>query len=370
MSMALDSGGFLKSPTTHEDMGQTVAEQVTNKQIIFREFAEGLPKESDMVLTSRLMKLKVPEGCTAVLVRNLYLSCDPFMRLRMSPDTECCFPPFELGSPLAGFGVVQVVDSTHPDLEEGDLLWGITTWEEFSLLSGPFTHAFSLFKIEDIDLPLSYYTGILGMPGLSAYVGFYEICSPKKGEYVFVSGASGAVGHLVGQFAKLMGCYVVGSVGSTEKLGFDDAFNYKEEPDLDAALKRHFPEGIDIYFDNVGGPMLDAVLRNMRLCGRIAMSGMISQYNLEKHEGVHSLFCVVTRRIRMEGFMIADHFHKYPEFYEEMREYLRQGKIVYLEDMAEGIERAPAALIGLLNGQNVGKQVVAVAPDVINVKHT
>ncbi|KAG9450748.1 hypothetical protein H6P81_010713 [Aristolochia fimbriata] len=359
-------------------MGQGVAagEEVSNKQIIFREFAEGIPKESDMAVKSAQLKLKVPEGRPmAVLVRNLYLSCDPFMRLRMGPQMECCFPPFERGLPLVGFGVVQIVDSTHLDFEEGELLWGLTTWEEFSLLAEPFTDAYSLFKIKDLDLPLSYHIGLLGMPGLSAYIGFYEICSPKKGEYVFVSAAAGAIGHLVGQFAKLMGCYVVGSAGSKEKvdllknkLGFDDAFNHNDEVDFDAALKRRFPEGIDIYFDNVGGDMLDAVLLNMRLHGRIAMSGMVSQYNLEQHQGLRNLFCAVTRRVRMEGFMIADYFDRYPEFYEEMRRYLKEGKIVYVEDVVHGIEGAPAALIGLLTGQNVGKRVVAVAPDLIDVK--
>ncbi|XP_058101932.1 2-alkenal reductase (NADP(+)-dependent)-like isoform X4 [Magnolia sinica] len=240
----------------------------------------------------------------------------------------------------------------------------MTGWEEFTLISEPET----LFKIKYTDIPLSYYTGILGMAGLTAYAGFYEVCTPKKGEYVFVSAASGAVGQLVGQFAKLMGCYVVGSAGSSDKVellkskfGFNDAFNYKEEPDLNKALTRHFPEGIDIYFENVGGYMLDAVLLNMRLHGRIAACGMISQYNLEKPEGVHNLFCLITKRIRMEGFLVFDYYHLYPQFLDVTRQYIKEGKIVYVEDSVDGLESAPAALIGLFTGKNVGKQVVVIS---------
>ncbi|KAF5176024.1 2-alkenal reductase (NADP(+)-dependent) [Thalictrum thalictroides] len=268
--------------------------------------------------------------------------------------------------PISGYGVSKVLRSRHPDFKEGDLVWGITGWEEYSVIKDP--HA--LIKIQYTDVPLSYYTGVLGMPGLTAYAGFYEICSPKKGEHVFVSAASGAVGQLVGQFAKLAGCYVVGSAGSSEKvnllknkLGFDEAFNYKEEHDLDAALKRYFPAGIDIYFENVGGKMLDAVLLNMNIHGRISVCGMISQYNLEnlEVEGVKNLFCLVTKRIRMEGFVVmSDYNELYPKFQELAREYLKQGKIVYVEDVVEGIENGGAALVGLFSGRNVGKQVVAV----------
>ncbi|KAM3258966.1 hypothetical protein ACQJBY_050623 [Aegilops geniculata] len=206
------------------------------------------------------------------------------------------------------------------------------------------------------------------MPGLSAYVGFFDVGKPKKGDYVFVSAASGAVGQLVGQLAKITGCYVVGSAGSDDKVnllktkfGFDDAFNYKKEQDLNATLKRFFPEGIDIYFENVGGAMLDAVLLNMRLHGRVVMCGMISQYNLNKPEGVCNLFCVVSKRIRMEGFMVSEHYGTYNKFEQEMAGYLKEGKITYVEDVAEGIESFPAALIGLFYGRNIGKQLVSVS---------
>ncbi|XP_058107282.1 2-alkenal reductase (NADP(+)-dependent)-like isoform X1 [Magnolia sinica] len=370
-----------------------MAEEVSNKQVLFRDFVTGFPKESDMVLSTGTIRLKVQEGSKAILVKNLYLSCDPYMRIRMAmTDFAIDFPPFIPGSPITGFGVAKVLNSGHLDFKEDDLIWGITGWEEFSLISEPET----LFKVKYTDVPLSYYTGILaqdrrerarkeytyrsrgvynlplhlltGMPGLTAYVGFYEVCTPKKGEYVFVSAASGAVGQLVGQFAKLMGCYVVGSAGSIEKVdllkskfGFDNAFNYKEEPDLNVALKRYFPKGIDIYFENVGGSMLDAVLANMRLHGRIAVCGMISQYNLEKPEGVHNLFHLITKRIQMKGFEVFDYYSSYPKFLEVTRQYIKEGKIVYVEDIVEGLESAPAALIGLFTGCNVGKQVVVVS---------
>ncbi|GLT35779.1 hypothetical protein SLA2020_102040 [Shorea laevis] len=242
----------------------------------------------------------------------------------------------------------------------------MTAWEEYSLITIPER----LFKITQTDVPLSYYTGILGMPGLTAYAGFYEICSPKKGEKVFISAASGAVGQLVGQFAKLFGCYVVGSAGSKQKVdllkrkfGFDDAFNYKEEPDFSKALTRCFPEGIDIYFENVGGKMLDAVLQNMKVRGRIAVCGMISQYNLEQQEGVHNLGNIIFKRVRLEGFLVLDYFHLYPKYLEMVLPMIKEGKIVYVEDVAEGLEKGPAALVGLFSGQNIGKQVVAVASE-------
>ncbi|KAK3444368.1 hypothetical protein EUGRSUZ_A00392 [Eucalyptus grandis] len=293
-----------------------------NKQVIFRDFvAKGaFPKESDMEVTESTIELTsaLAEGSRGVLVKNLYLSCDPYMR-----------------------GLARVLESGHPNFKKGDLVWGPTGWEEYSLLPAPET----CFKIEHTDVPLSYYTGLLGMPGLTAYAGFIELCSPKKGETVFISAASGAVGQLVGQLAKLFGCYVVGSAGSKEKvdllknkLGFDEAFNYKEESNLDAALKRYFPEGIDIYFENVGEKTLDAVLLNMKLHGRITVCGMISQYNLEQPESVHNLMQLIKKRVRME-----------------------EGRIVYIEDTVEGLESGPAAMVDLFSGHNVGKQVVLVA---------
>ncbi|CAN4119102.1 unnamed protein product [Withania somnifera] len=317
-----------------------------------------------MEIRNSTIKLDVLQGSNAVLLKNLYLSCDPYMRNRMSKHEGSYVPSFTPGSPIVGYGVAKVLESGDPNFQKGDLVWGMTGWEEYSII----TATQSLFKIHDKDVPLSYYTGILGMPGMTAYTGFYELCSPKKGETVFVSAASGAVGQLVGQFAKMLGCYVVGSAGTKEKVnllkskfGFDEAFNYKEEQDFDTSLKRYFPDGIDIYFENVGGKMLDAVLLNMKVHSRIAVCGMISQYNLEQTEGVHNLFCLITKRIRMEGFIVTDFYHLYPKYLEMIIPQIKAGNIVYVEDVAEGLESAPSALVGLFSGRNVGKQVVMVS---------
>eukprot|EP00256_Glycine_max_P010193 XP_003521023.1 2-alkenal reductase (NADP(+)-dependent) isoform X2 [Glycine max] len=341
--------------------------QVKNNQVVLRNYVTDFPKESDMNIVESVITLKLPQGSNDVLLKNLYLSCDPYMRALMSnmEDLEG-FQTYTPGSPLTGYGVSKVLESEHQDYKKGDLVWGITKWEEFSFIPSSLIH----FKIEHTDVPLSYYTGILGMPGMTAYAGFFELGSPKKGENVFVSAASGAVGQLVGQFAKLAGCYVVGSAGSKEKvdllknkLGFDEAFNYKEESDLNTTLKSYFPEGIDIYFENVGGKTLDAVLTNMRVHGRIPVCGMISQYNLTQPEGVTNLANLILKQVCMEGFMVTAFYHLYPKFLEFILPHIREGKVVYVEDIAEGLENGPAALVGLYSGRNFGKQVVVVAHD-------
>ncbi|CAI9108358.1 OLC1v1007931C1 [Oldenlandia corymbosa var. corymbosa] len=340
---------------------------VKNKQVLLKNYAKGLAKESDLeISTESTIKLEVPEGSNGVLLKNLYLSCDPYLATIMKGTLHNpLFPVYSVGSPIKGFGVSKVLDSKHPNFNNGDLVWGETGWEEYSHIEKPD----SFFKIEHKDIPLSYYTGLLGMTGLTAYVGFFEIGKPKKGEKVFVSAASGAVGQVVGQFAKLSGCYVVGSAGSEEKvdllknkLGFDDAFNYKEEHDLvAAALKRYFPEGIDIYFDNVGGKTLDAVLPNMNMHGRISVCGMISQYNAEKPDPLHNSACILFKRLRVEGFQVYECFHLYPKLLEFAVPYIQENKITCVEDIVEGLENGPAALVGLYSGRNVGKQVIKVS---------
>ncbi|KAF8013546.1 hypothetical protein BT93_I1403 [Corymbia citriodora subsp. variegata] len=339
-------------------------EVMSNNQVIYREQVRGSLKETNLEVRTSSERLKADAGLGTIFVKNLYLACDPYNLTIIKYLTH-------LGSPVTGYGVARVLESGHPNFKKGDLVWGITGWEEYSLITAPET----CFKIEHTDVPLSYYTGLLGMPGMTAYAGFFEVCSPKKGETVFISAAAGAVGLLVGQFAKLFGCYVVGSAGSKEKVnllknkfGFDDAFNYKEEPDLDAALKRCFPEGIDIYFENVGGKMLDAVLLNMKLHGRITVCGMISQYNLKQPEGIHNLMNLILKRVRMEGFVVSDYCHLYPKFLETVLPQIKEGKIVYTEDMAEGLENGPAALVGVFSGHNVGKQVVMVSRECVSLK--
>nr|CAB3479083.1 unnamed protein product [Digitaria exilis] len=341
-----------------------------NRKVVLRGYIDRAPREDDMELVDGGdVALRVPGdagGGHAVLVRNLYLSCDPYMRGRMRDFQGSYIPPFKPGSPIEGFGVGRVVDSTHPGFSAGDIVSGMTGWEDYSLITKPE----QLTKIQPSDIPLSYHLGLLGMPGFTAYVGFYEICSPKSGEFVFVSAASGAVGQIVGQLAKLHGCYVVGSAGTNqkvellkEKFGFDAAFNYKEEPDLTAALKRYFPEGIDIYFENVGGPMLDAVLLNMRVHGRIAVCGMVSQHGVTAPSGIHNLYTLISKRVEMKGFIQSDYAHLFPQFVDDITKHYRDGKIVYVEDMSVGLESGPAAFAGLFSGKNVGKQVVCVSQD-------
>ncbi|KAF8730814.1 hypothetical protein HU200_016677 [Digitaria exilis] len=337
-----------------------------NKKVVLRRHVTGFPSEEDMEVVAETVALRVPAGLKAVLVKNLYLSCDPWMCGRMSKHEDEASrpaPDFILGETLVNYGVGKVIDSTHPDFKPGELVWGMSGWEEYTLI----THS-HLFKINHTELPLSYYTGVLGMTGLTAYAGFLEVARPKKGDFVFVSAASGAVGQVVGQLAKIAGCHVVGSAGTDEKVnllktkfGYDDAFNYKSESDIAAALKRRFPEGIDIYFDNVGGATLDATLLQMRRAGRVVVCGMISQYTLEKPDGLRNLFCIIPKAVRVEGFNVSGYFDVYERFEEEMVGYIKEGKVAVVEDVAEGIERAPAALVGLFSGRNVGKQLVALA---------
>ncbi|CAN1809673.1 2-alkenal reductase (NADP(+)-dependent) [Linum perenne] len=317
--------------TTNGD--DQVAATVSNKQVILNDYVSGFPKKSDMSIAVGTIQLKLPDsGAGAVLLKNLYLSCDPYMRPRMSKGSGSYVASFHPGSPLNGLGVAKVMETRgDSEFQRGDLVWGMTSWEEYTVTTQPG----QLFKIHHTDVPLSYYTGILGMPGMTAYVGLYELCSPKKGDYVFISAASGAVGQLVGQFAKVAGCYVVGSAGTNQKVdllknkfGFDEAFNYKEEQDFDVALKR-----------------------------------MISQYNLEKHEGVHNLTNLISKRIKMVGFIVNDHYHLYNKYLEMVLPNIREGKIVYVEDIAQGLESGPDALVGLFYGRNLGKQVIKVSDE-------
>ncbi|MED6218231.1 hypothetical protein PIB30_025005 [Stylosanthes scabra] len=341
--------------------------QVRNKQVVATRHITGSPIKSDMDLRTSTITLQLPpEASNAVLVKNLYLSCDPFMRGTKGKDVKRLIRSFNPDSPIIGYGVCKVVDSKHPGFKKGDLVWGVTKWEEYSVI----TLTDSLFKIEHTDVPLSYYTGLLGMPGMTAYAGLYEVGAPKKGDYVFVSSAFGAVGQVVGQLAKLMGCYVVGSAGSREKVeilknkfGFDGAFNYKEELDLNATLKRFFPEGIDIYFDNVGGDTLEAALLNMRRRGRIVVAGMISQYDLDEPQGIKNLMHIIFKQIKIEAFIVYDYYNKYPKFLETVVPYVKEGKITYVEDIAEGIENGPAALEAMFTSRSAGKQVILVAHD-------
>ncbi|XVF30217.1 hypothetical protein REPUB_Repub16aG0038600 [Reevesia pubescens] len=343
---------------------------VRNKQVVLNKYVKGWPQEGDFRVNWSEIDCSIPNGTAGVVVvKNLYLACDPYMRHRMS-DNHVSHPgtilqnSFSPASVLVGYGVARVIQSSHPDFKEGDHVWGLTGWEEYTMIPNPE----KLNKIPFTDLPLSYYLGVLGMPGIAAYVGFFQLCCPKQGETVYVSTAAGGVGQLVGQFAKMMGCYVVGSASTKEKVdlskdkfGFNDAFNYKEEHDLGAALRRYFPEGIDIYFDNVGGQMLDEVLLHMRPHGRIAACGMISQYNLEEPEGIRNLFSLIPKSVEIKGFVETEFKHIYPQYLELAIKYVKEESLEYVEDVAEGLENAASAFVGIFHGRNVGKQIIHVA---------
>ncbi|KAL6273785.1 hypothetical protein ACE6H2_024477 [Prunus campanulata] len=314
---------------------------IPNRQIVLNHYVTGYLKESDFGLRSSTTSCTLSHGSTssAVLLKNLYLSCDPYMRHRMSDHIShsgTIVQSFTSGSVLVGYGVSKVIESTHPSFKEGDFVWRMIGWEEYTLITTPD----SLNKISFTDVPLSYYASILGMPGIAAYAGFHKICYPKEGDCV--ASTKEKVDLL------------------KHKMGFDEAFNYKEEYDLGSALRRYFPQGIDIYFDNVGGHMLDEAILHMKVHGRIALCGMISQYNIEKPEGVHNMFSLIMKRIEMKGFTENDFRHVYPELVELCIKYLQEGKLVYVEDIAQGLENAPSALVGIFYGRNVGKQVVCI----------
>jgi NADPH-dependent curcumin reductase CurA len=304
-------------------------------------------------------------GQGQMLVRNIYMSVDPYMRGRMY-DRKSYVPPFELGRPLEGGCVGQVLESKGGKYAAGDFVFGMMGWREYYLTDGR-----DLIRIDPQIAPLQTYLGTVGMPGFTAYIGLLEIGRPKQGETVFVSAASGAVGSVVGQIAKIKGCRVVGSAGSDEKVawllkeaGIDAALNYKKVDNLVAQLGRLCPNGIDVYYENVGGRHLEAALEHMNPYGRIVMCGMISQYNaIEPVPGPYNLFFAISKRLTLKGFLVFDHMQKQPQFYEDMGKWIADGKIKWKETILEGIENAPAAFIGLFKGDNFGKMIVKIGPD-------
>ena len=316
----------------------------------------GPPAPSDF----SLVEVDVPDPAEGeVLIRNAYMSVDPYMRGRMN-DAKSYVPPFQLGEVLDGGAVGQVIASRNERIPEGAWVVSRLGWRELALSDGS-----GLLQFDPSLGPVSTALGVLGMPGLTAYVGLLDIGRPVEGETVFVSGAAGAVGSLVGQIAKLRGCRVIGSAGSPEKvawlreLGFDVAFDYRE-----TETREVLREGVDVYFDNVGGPTLEAALGALRVGGRVVACGAISQYNAtEPPVGPRNLFLVVTKRLRLEGFIISDHYDRLQAFLAEMAPWVRDGSVRYRETVVEGIERAPEAFIGLLAGENVGKMLVKVGPD-------
>ena len=297
------------------------------------------------------------------LIRVLYLSVDPYMRGRMR-DAKSYAEPVPVGGVMVGGAVGRVVESRSSDFGEGDIVVGNLGWREMAVAP-----ADSLRRVNPNLAPISTAVGILGMPGLTAYFGLFDICKPKPGETVLVSGAAGAVGSIVGQLAKIHGCRVVGVAGSDEKvshltgdLGFDAAFNYKTTQDYRAAIREACPAGVDCYFDNVGGELTDAVFTCLNVHARIAVCGQISQYNLEKPEtGPRNLFHLIIKRARVEGFLVFDFLEHYDEGLAQLAEWVRAGKLSYRESIVDGLENAPAAFLGMMRGENIGKQLVRVA---------
>ena len=330
-----------------------------NREIRLKNRPEGLPTESDFELTESA----IPEvGDGEVLVQNIYMSVDPYMRGRMY-DRKSYMPPFQVGQPLEGGCIGRIVESKSKALKVGDYVSGMLGWREYFVFPGD-----GLMKIDKELAPIQSFLGAVGMPGLTAYAGLLDVGKLKEGETVFVSAAAGAVGSVVSQIAKIKGCYVIGSAGSDEKVawlkeeaGIDAAFNYKKVNDVIAEVGRLSPKGIDVYFENVGGVHLEAALERMNTYGRIVMCGMISMYNAtEPVPGPANLSYVIGKQLTMRGFIVVDHFDKLKQFYADMGKWIAQGKMKWKETIVNGIENAPAAFIGLFNGENFGKMIVKI----------
>ena len=330
-----------------------------NMQVLLASRPVGWVKESDF----RIVETPVPSPAEGqVLIRNLWLSLDPYMRGRMN-DARSYAAKVELGEVMTGETVGEVIESKNSKFKPGDAVAGRVGWQQYALSDGR-----DLRPIDPELVPLSANLGVVGMPGVTAWVGLYDIGQPKSGETVVVSAASGAVGSVVGQLAKMRDCRVVGIAGGKEKcdfvvreLGFDACIDHRAG-NLAAALAEATPKGIDVYFENVGGPILDAVLLRCNPFARIPLCGMVSQYNATSDRyGVQNLMMCVAMRIKLQGFIVSDHMQRWPQALKELAEGVRSGKIKYRETVTQGLENAPRAFIGMLKGENFGKQLVKLA---------
>jgi NADPH-dependent curcumin reductase CurA len=329
-----------------------------NLQVLLANRPVGWVKESDF----RIVETDIPTpGEGQVLIKNLYLSLDPYMRGRMN-DARSYAAKVELGQVMTGGTVGEVIDSKNPKFRPGESVAAGTGWQRYGLSDGN-----DLRKVDPNLVPISAYLGVAGMPGVTAWIGLNDIGQPKPGETVVVSAASGAVGSVVGQLAKLRDCRVVGVAGGREKgdfvvkeLGFDACIDHRAQ-NFAQMLADATPKGIDVYFENVGGPLLDAVLARCNPFARIPLCGMISQYNAVDRYGVQNLMAAVGMRIKLQGFIVSDHLPRWPEAMKELVAGVREGKIKYRESVTEGLENAPRAFIGLLKGENFGKQLVKLA---------
>jgi NADPH-dependent curcumin reductase CurA len=335
-----------------------MATQGVNRRIVLRSRPVGMPTADNFVMVEAAIP-KPAEG--EVLARTLYLSLDPYMRGRMSAAKSYA-APVELGAVMVGQTVGEVIDSRDPAFAVGDIVTGFGNWQEYAALPGK-----ALRKVDPALAPVTTALGVLGMPGMTAYVGLLDIGQPKPGETVVVSAASGAVGALVGQIAKIKECRVVGIAGGekkcryvVEELGFDACVDHRARA-MGKALAEACPKGIDVYFENVGGAVLEAVWPLMNDFGRMAVCGLISQYNDVTPRPGPELFSVLRKRLTVRGFIVSDHGARRADFLRDVAGWLRQGRIKYREDIVDGLERAPEALIGLLKGRNFGKLIVRVA---------
>jgi NADPH-dependent curcumin reductase CurA len=341
-------------------MTSNIATAVRNRQITLAARPKGFPQETDFRLKESPVAA-LEDG--QLLIRTLMLSIDPYMRAAMNEQ-----PPFgdplPLGGVMVGGILGQVADSRHPRFRRGEYVEARLGWQEYAITDGT--------GVRKVDLklgPPSTALYVLGMPGMTAYFGLLEVGRPNAGETVVVSAAAGAVGSLVGQIAKIKGCRAIGIAGSPEKVrsltdefGYDAAIDYKVEKDIAARLQALCPAGVDVYFDNVGGAVSDAVLRALNMHARIVVCGQISQYNLTQPEnGPRTLPILLGRQARAEGFLVYSYASRFPEGVRQMSHWLKEGKLRYREHVIEGIENAPRALIGQLKGENIGKQLVKVA---------
>jgi NADPH-dependent curcumin reductase CurA len=325
------------------------------REVVLAARPQGAPQESDFAF--RRVVERDP-GAGEVLVRNVFVSVDPYMRSRMS-GIRTYVGPYEVGDPIDGGAVGRVVVSNDAGFAEGDWVLSGLGWRE-----GGIAEAKHLRKLDPALAPPSTALGVLGMPGLTAWVGLVDIGAVKEGDVLYVSGAAGAVGSTAAQIGKLKGLRVIGSAGSPEKTGWlrslgIEAFDYRETP-----AKEALADGIDVYFDNVGGPQLEAALYALRPFGRVVACGAISRYNDERPEpGPRNLGLIVTKRLRVQGFIVVDHGDRYPAFIAEVGPWVRDGKIAYRETIVDGLEQLPSAFAGLFRGDNVGKMLVRVGSD-------
>ena len=327
----------------------------TSREIRLKSRPVGMPGPANFEVAT----VTLPDpGPGQVQVRNTWMTVDPYMRGRMN-DVKSYSPPFALGEAMQGGAIGEVTASNDPSLKVGDLVQSFFGWRE--AFNAP---AQAVQKLETHGLPPQAFLGVAGMPGLTAYAGLLRVAALKDGDVVFVSGAAGAVGQIVCQIAKVKGHTVIGSAGGADKvaylkeIGVDHAIDYKAEP-VGPALMRAAPEGIDVYFDNVGGEHLEAALNSARPFGRFALCGMISQYNAtDMGAGTHGLIQCVGKQLKLEGFIVSTHSDMQADFVKDMSTWIAAGKVKWRETVEEGIENAPAAFIKLFKGENLGKMLV------------